>query len=874
VNYKIKKSIFPFALFAPLLAPLEKIAISLNELLSFNSLTGRKTIKGSIIILTIFNGINDASCQLPTVQWASKVIGFSSQYSDVILKGGPRDPAFKDSWSAQQILGKPNTMPQGGKNACAWVPDNNQKDGWIKVGFERPMKIRQVVVAENFNPGSIYGIIAWDSTGNISKIVYDVKAFQLEDNSRMMHAIFPMTDFEVAAVEILIDGKTWREQIYIDAIGISDTKQPVKAVINLPDGLKDEFILNAFDGTKVVSYKPENLGKSINTEYVEDYPVISSDGKTLFFTRTNYPDNIGGIKDSNDIYFSTLKDDNSWTNAVNIGSQINNNNDNFVCSISPDGNSLLFVRKNDETADRSPPLTPPKRGTGQTLNQESGKRIDLPGSLSRDYGVFIAERLTHPTQEGNIDEWSVPQKQTIKKFKNNNINVDYELSDDGKYLLMSLDRDDGFGERDLYVSFNQSEDRWSTPVNLGSTVNTASDEISPFLAADGVSLYFSSKGFSSYGGYDVYKTLRLDDTWQNWSEPQNQGPEINSDGNEYHFTIPWSGDLAYFVRDKIHPLGGLRGASDIYKIKLQDALKPYFVISVSGEATNVLTNDPVETEVKLICLDNNQVVGITKTNPQDGSYSFTWILNKQCRKYSLLPTDTTFFAGSIDFDVSIEAEMKEINFDLEFLSLSGKVINLETHEPIETEVSLICLDNSEIVGTAKTSAVDGSYIFMLLINANCHRYSLLATDTTLFPVSINFDVKQIAELKDVSFDLSLVPIEEKQTIRLNSIFFESGKSVLYDESLPELNRMVKFMSHRSTLVIEIAGHTDNVGSHHSNMKLSHDRSKAVADFLVQSGIDKKRMHVKGYGESKPVESNDTQKGRLLNRRVEFTILKK
>ena len=228
----------------------------------------------------------------------------------------------------------------------------------------------------------------------------------------------------------------------------------------------------------------------------------------------------------------------------------------------------------------------------------------------------------------------------------------------------------------------------------------------------------------------------------------------------------------------------------------------------------------------------------------------------------------------MNFNISVEAEMKEITYDLPFLSLSGKVINVATKQPIATVVNLICLDRGEIVATTKTSAEDGSYSFSLLISADCHKYSLLAADTALFPVSINFDIEQIAELKDESFDLELLPIEENQTIRLNSIFFESGKSALQDESLPELNRMVKFMKDRPSLQIEIAGHTDNIGSHKINHKLSHDRSKAVSDFLIQNGIDKKRMHVKGYGENKPVASNDTKKGRRLNRRVEFTILKK
>jgi hypothetical protein len=103
---------------------------------------------------------------------------------------------------------------------------------------------------------------------------------------------------------------------------------------------------------------------------------------------------------------------------------------------------------------------------------------------------------------------------------------------------MSVQREDGQGDRDLYVSFMSNDSTWSQPLNLADVINTAGEESAPFLASDDKTLYFSSNGFSGYGGTDIYVSRRLDDTWTSWSEPENLGPEINSPLEDLFFNIP------------------------------------------------------------------------------------------------------------------------------------------------------------------------------------------------------------------------------------------------------------------------------------------------------------------------------------------------
>ena len=132
----------------------------------------------------------------------------------------------------------------------------------------------------------------------------------------------------------------------------------------------------------------------------------------------------------------------------------------------------------------------------------------------------------------------------------------------------------------------------------------------------------------------------------------------------------------------------------------------------------------------------------------------------------------------------------------------------------------------------------------------------------------------IDKYQEFSLDLELVPIEEGQTVRLNNIFFQYDKAVLKNESFVELNRLLKFMKENKTIKIEIAGHTDRAGTIKYNIDLSRKRAQAVANYLIENGIKQERLLVRGYGESKTISEEDTEAGKRLNRRVEFTILKK
>lgn len=265
--------------------------------------------------------------------------------------------------------------------------------------------------------------------------------------------------------------------------------------------------LNLISDTLFVGTTKHNLGTNVNSQYIDKNPKISADGRTLYFTREDCPENIGGNDDRSDVWVSHLQDDGTWTKAVNIGRPINNAGPNWVGSVN--GNLLLLG------------------------NQYSAKGDSLIGG-----GMSVSRK----TANG----WTVPEAVVIKDYQTYSSYASVYLLDDNVTLVMASNPEGSFGGRDLYVSFLQDDGSFSTPLNMGNVVNTPAHEHEPFVAADGVTMFFTSMGHPGYGNADVFMSKRLDDTWTNWTEPVNIGTVINSNLADGGFKIPASGDYIYF----------------------------------------------------------------------------------------------------------------------------------------------------------------------------------------------------------------------------------------------------------------------------------------------------------------------------------------
>jgi len=391
------------------------------------------------------------------------------------------------------------------------------------------------------------------------------------------------------------------------------------------DGAKINVVENSING-----YKKENLGEKINSSFEELNPLISHDGKTLYICRKNHPENIG-ILHKDDIWYSQIDVNGTWKSLINIGKPINNIENNSTISITPDGNTMYIINKYK------------------------------PDGSFGGAGISYSKK----TAKG----WSIPREVIIDGLKNEHYFANYTFSADMNYLIMSLDIVfEGEGEMDLYISNKITESRYSKPINLGKNVNTFASDFSPFLASDNTTLYYATSGKPGFGSADIFVTRRLDDSWTNWTEPKNLGPEVNAHSWDAYYTLPASGEYAYFVSYDFY------GSGDIYRIKMAESSKPNPVLLVHGYVLDSKQRKPISSEIIYTDLENNKIAGIASSNPIDGSYE---IILPYGKHYAFLAARDSFYSISDHIDSKNIKKYGEIRRDLLLAKIEkGQIIRL------------------------------------------------------------------------------------------------------------------------------------------------------------------------------------------------------
>ena len=504
---------------------------------------------------------------------------------------------------------------------------------------------------------------------------------------------------------------------------------------------------------------PVSLGSGVNSTTGELSPVISADGKTLYFVRDSHEKNLA----KQDVWFSRLDEKGKWMEASHPLAPINTGISSCIFNITPDGNQLLV------------------RGAYNKGDFESA-------------GISIISK-------DKYGAWKNPEKMDIPNYAELAAMGKYNgafLCNDGKTVLMYFTDDLNEGKGDIYVSLLKEDEKksksrltkkldkligssitqgkWTMPEKIGNLNTIKNDEIAPFMAADGVTLYFSSDRKGGFGSNDIWMSKRLDSTWKKWSEPVNLGPEINSEEWDCYYTMDAKGEMAYLVS-----FNNSLGASDIVKVQLAEPKRP----------------DPV-------------------------------------------------------------------------VLIYGKVFDAETGDVIGCSINYEDLAKGKNVGFAQSDPSNGEYKIILPYGKN---YGFMGSAANYLSVADHIDLIKVSEYQEINRDLFMVPAKIGSTIRLNNIFFDFAKADLRSESFPELDRLVNCLNENPKMEIEIRGHTDNVGGHDANVNLSNDRAASVRAYLIDKGINESRVRSIGYGETKPLKKNDTDKNRQINRRVEFVILK-
>lgn len=315
----------------------------------------------------------------------------------------------------------------------------------------------------------------------------------------------------------------------------------------------------------------KSLGPEVNSKINDSAPLISPDGSTLFLSRE-----VQGAHNS-DIWVSKRGKGGQWSKAVSIGAPLNNKVFNSVISCSPDNKSVLLL--NTYAADGS------YKGCCFSIS-------DFNGS-----------------------SWSVPRDAVIENLNSYGKWLDASLSVDNRTLLLSVQRPGSLGYNDLYVSFYNDLGRWQEPVSLGPSINTIFNEASPFLAADNKTLYFCSTGYPGYGNQDIFMSRRLDDSWTNWSTPINLGPSVNSVGFDAFFSIAANDPTGYLVSNA-QSIGG----TDLFSIDLPETLTPQKVCLLTGKVVDNQTNEPLEAQIIYCSLRSDKVKGSVYSDTNTGKF--------------------------------------------------------------------------------------------------------------------------------------------------------------------------------------------------------------------------------------------------------------
>ncbi|HEX7585399.1 MAG TPA: OmpA family protein, partial [Prolixibacteraceae bacterium] len=486
---------------------------------------------------------------------------------------------------------------------------------------------------------------------------------------------------------------------------------------------------------------------------------------------------------------------------INLGPNINSEDDEYWPSITVDGKTLIFTR-----------LVGSKAATSQ---QRSLAQEDF-------YTSQLVNNVWQPCEPlSSINTIYNEGAQTI--------------STDGKLLFFTAcTRSDGRGSCDIYFSRNKAG-KWSVPQNAGEPVNSPAWESQPSISANGETLYFVSNRKGGKGGMDIWKcNLKGFSQWGMpiWGNPVNMGDSINTPGNEMSPFIHSDGKTLYFASDYWPGLGGY----DIFYSRQK--------------------NDSVWTQP--------QNIGYPINSYKDEQGLVVDASGKNAYYSSDRP-------GSKGMDI-YSFELYKVARPSPVTYIKGKVVYEDTGAPICAKVELIDLENSKSVIKGESCWEKGEFLMCLPLGKE---YAFNISKEGYLFYSDNFQLKEKKDIIDpYILEIKMKKIKLGGTVILRNIFFETGKYDLLPESKVELQKLTDFLNLNKTLIIEIEGHTDNVGSEEMNQKLSESRAQEVYTYLVNNGIEEQRMKYSGYGLSRPISSNETDEGRALNRRTEFKIIKK
>lgn len=414
-------------------------------------------------------------------------------------------------------------------------------------------------------------------------------------------------------------------------------------------------------------------------------------------------------------------------------------------------------------------------------------------------------------------------------------NSNLALSADGNTLFLYID---DINNGDIYVSERIEDTVWTKPVSIGENINSKSfNESSVSLSPDEQTLFFSSNRPGGQGEIDIYFSTKNENG--EWERAQNLGEKINTEYNEDGPFIDYDGKTLYFSSQYHKGMGGY----DIFKTEYDSAAQEW----TDPENLGYPINTPDDDIFFVSTSDGKR--GYFASVREDGE-GFTDI-------YMLtLPPDEP--------DEVDEPETLPVKVHL-------SVLDALTGDPLSAKVSMRNIENNKMAGL--TEIAEGQYVFT--VNSEFAGTYRLSAESDGYIFETKDIVVPPAAQDEQVFNESLLlqkPVVNTRKV-LRNIYFHFDKATFKEDSYEELNKMTEMMASNKSIRIELSGHTDNIGGKEYNRILSQVRANAVKGFLVNKGIDPRRIQAVGYGKTRPLATNDDEKeGREINRRVEFTVI--
>jgi outer membrane protein OmpA-like peptidoglycan-associated protein/tetratricopeptide (TPR) repeat protein len=596
----------------------------------------------------------------------------------------------------------------------------------------------------------------------------------------------------------------------------------------------------------------ENLGPEINSPYTDYGPIISADEDVLMFTsrRPGTTEGPEGDRDEviDDYYediYQSFSFGNKWTKAKNIGPPVNTDIHDATNNLSPSGEKL-FINIDDQ-------------GQGD---------------------IYECDLV-------NL-QWSKPSRMrdpVNTKYHESSATISKGI--DTLYFIS--ERPGGFGNKDIYMAKKDPKNnKWTNAVNVGPVLNTEYDEEGVFLLPDGKTMFFSSQGHQSMGGFDIFKT-----TLENgqWTKPENIGYPINTSDDDVFFVVSANRLHGYYASYKNDGFG----EKDIYRITFLEDDSPanLFKPKKSDLPQNILGKKSAGSAIlKGLVVDQynqkpieNATIEIINTVSHEIIERFT--IDDAKGNYAVwVPTETTLFITvsapgykSLLDTLQLAKSSSQPKIDKNFAlvtktdvsaAIKGKVFGAISKKALQATIKISDNIASAEVITVKTNE-QGQYEAAVPTGKK-YEFIIKAQDYQTAYEIINVPVSQ--KNQEITLDVPLNNLSVGAKIILKNIFYDFDKSSLRPQSIIELDHLVQLLNDYPSMRIELSSHTDNKGTADYNIFLSNSRSKACVDYLITKGIDKKRLEYKGYGLSQPIATNDTDEGRQQNRRTELKILSK